>query len=122
MAKFVYPAIFYYDNDYNNYAVALPDVNIYTEGDTIEDAYKNAQEFLLSYLDCCEQLNQAPEKPSVFNEVVNAHKQDTVMLVSVEFENKKPNKQNVESNNNDLLEDFNNILSGDDDFSLPEID
>ena len=122
MAKFVYPAIFYYDNDYNNYAVALPDVNIYTEGDTIEDAYKNAQEFLLSYLDCCEQLNQSPEKPSVFNEVVNAHKQDTVMLVSVEFENKKPNKQNVESNNNDLLEDFNNILSGDDDFSLPEIE
>ena len=84
MAKFVYPAIFYYDNDYNTYAVALPDVNIYTEGDTIEDAYKNAQEFLLSYLDCCEQLNQSPENPSVFSEVVNTHKQDTVMLVSVE--------------------------------------
>ena len=119
MTQFVYPAIFYYDEDYNNYAVAMPDVNIYTEGDSMEEAYKNAQDFLLSYLDCCQKLNQTPEKPTEFNKVVVSHKNETVMLVSVETDDKGKQKKLI--SNNDILEDFNNILN-DDNFSLPEID
>lgn len=121
MAQFVYPAIFYYDEDYNNYAVAMPDVNIYTEGDTMEEAYKNAQDFLLSYLDCCQKLNQTPEKPTEFNKVVVSHKNETVMLVSVITDDRQGKQQKLTSSNNDILEDFNNILNNDD-FSLPEID
>ena len=122
MAKFVYPAIFYYDSEYNNYAVAMPDVNIYTDGDTMEDAYKNAQDFLLSYINCCQKLGVKPDAPTEFNEVVNSHKNDTVMLVSVEITDKQPKQMQITEQNNDILEDFNNILEGDDDFSLPPID
>ena len=121
MAKFVYPAIFYYDSDYNNYAVAMPDVNIYTDGDTMEEAYKNAQDFLLSYLDCCQKLNQMPESPTEFSQVVEKHKTDTVMLVSVEIADKQTKKIETKKSN-DILEDFNNILDDDDDYSLPQID
>lgn len=125
MAKFVYPAIFYYDSEYSNYNVAMPDVNIYAEGDTIEEAYKNAQDFLLSYLDCCQQLEQEPEKPSDYNDVVLSHKKNIVMLVSVEVPDKPSKQKNTTAPqaSNDILEDFNNILDNNfDDFSLPPID
>lgn len=121
MAKFVYPAIFYYDSEYKNYAVAMPDVNIYTEGDTMEDAYKNAQDFLLSYLDCCQKLHQNPEKPTEFTQVVNSHKDGTVMLVSVETPDNQPKTKVEIIQNNDILEDFNNILDVDD-YTLPPVE
>lgn len=132
MAHFVYPAIFYYDSDYQNYAVALPDVNIYTDGDTMEEAYKNAQEFLLSYLDCCEKLETAPETPSEFSVVASKHtaKNESVMLVSVDFEMKIATKNTQEN----FFEEYESILpetsnktqnddidDGDDIFTLPEI-
>jgi predicted RNase H-like HicB family nuclease len=134
MAHFVYPAIFYYDSDYDNYAVAFPDVNIYTDGDTMEEAYVNAQEYLLSYLDCCEQLGTVPEQPSSFQKVVNDHKGENVMLVSVDYKTKSGGNSNKTDdmfedfetnanvqNSNDPVEDLKNILENDD-FSLPEID
>ena len=101
----------------------MPDVNIYTEGDTMEEAYKNAQDFLLSYLDCCQKLKQNPEQPTEFSKVVDNHKDGTVMLVSVEVVEKQSKHQIVTEQNNDILEDFNNILlDDDDDYSLPPID
>lgn len=140
MAHFVYPAVFYYDSEYQNYAVAFPDVNIYTDGDTMEDAYKNAQEYLLSYLDCCEQLGKNPEQPSDFASVSGAHKNanESVMLVAVDFKSdKKVPLQKVDDIFEDVEEsvfvqaqesetknfDFDN--DDDDDgeiFSLPEIE
>lgn len=127
MAHFVYPAIFYYDEEYNNFAVAFPDVSIYTDGDTIEEAYKNAQEYLLSYLDCCDQLGQNPDAPSDYNSVVASIKSEneTVMLVSVDFVTKtrKKTNDNLEQKQTDIIEDFESILKSDsDDFSLPSIE
>ena len=54
--QYTYPAVFYYDEEYGDYAVEFSDICIYAEGDTIEDAYKNAQEYLLAYLETCEKL------------------------------------------------------------------
>ena len=127
MAKFVYPAKFYYNEEYDNYSVAFADVGIFTDGATIEEAYQRAQEFLLSYLDCCEQLAQNPETPSNYLDVVKNAEDATVMLVSVDYQSKrgKKGKQEVQTDfGSDIFEDFENILAGggDDDFSLPSID
>ena len=123
MAHFVYPAIFYRDSEYDNFAVAFPDVNIYTDGDTMEEAYSNAQKFLLSYLDCCEQLGQIPETPSDFDDVVKETKSpnETVMLVSVDLKTKNNKGHDVQKDaHSDMFEDFENILKNDDDYSLPD--
>lgn len=144
MEQFVYPAVFYFNEEYNVYAVAFPDVNIYTEGETMEIAYQNAQKYLYNYIHCCKQLNFPPEIPSDFNKIVEENKNGTVMLVSIDLgkKDKEKNSQepvNVEDN---LFEDFDlgvsnfqendieitnetineNYDDDDDDYSLPEIE
>lgn len=112
MEHFVYPAIFYFDKEYNNYAVAFPDVNIYTDGDTIEEAYKNAQKYLLSYIECCYELGQSPDKPSEYQTVVEDNKGQIVMLVAVDYEAGKKEKEI--SINSDIFEDVDDTYMGSD--------
>ena len=66
MKRYTYPAVFYYDEEYNDYAVEFSDICIYAEGNTMEEAYKNAQDYLVAYLDCCVELEVAPNKPNTY--------------------------------------------------------
>lgn len=86
MEEVLYPAIFYYDEEYNDYAVEFYDVCIYTEGETMQEAYKNAQKFLKAYLKCCKDISQKPVAPSNFEDVPVNHKNGKVMLVSAPYE------------------------------------
>lgn len=124
MEQFVYPAVFYYDKEYNNYAVAFHDVNIYTEGDSIEDAYKNAQKFLLAYIECCKELGEAPEEASRYQDVIEQHKNETVMIISVEYNDKSKNSNDQNCGILEDIDSFETIKNDldDDDFSLPPIE
>ena len=87
--QFTYPAVFYYDEEYSDYAVEFSDICIYTEGETMEDAYQNAQEFLLAYLETCEELHIAPNEPNKYENTLKLHPNGKVMLVTVDYESKK---------------------------------
>ena len=45
MKQFVYPIILYFNEETNCYTVAFDDLDIYTEGDTVEEAFLKAKEF-----------------------------------------------------------------------------
>ena len=94
MKQYTYPAVFYYDEEYNDYAVEFSDICIYAEGDTMEDAYENAQDYLMAYLDCCDELGVAPNPPNTYNDVLQDHPNGKVMLVTVEWANKKERESN----------------------------
>ena len=87
--QFTYPAVFYYDEEYSDYAVEFSDICIYTEGETMEDAYQNAQKFLLAYLETCEELHIAPNEPNKYENTLKLHPNGKVMLVTVDYESKK---------------------------------
>lgn len=110
MKQYTYPAVFYYDEEYNQYAVEFSDICIYAEGDTIEDAYQNAQEYLKKYLDCCDELGVEPNKPGTYNFVEQNHPNGKTMLVTVEHESKndeQEKKQETFTNlNEDIVEDI----------------
>ena len=89
MKQYTYPAVFYYDEEYNDYAVEFSDICIYAEGDTMEEAYENAQDYLIAYLDCCDELGVAPNPPNTYNDVLKDHPNGKVMLVTVDWINKK---------------------------------
>ena len=87
--QFTYPAVFYYDEEYSDYAVEFSDICIYAEGETMEDAYQNAQNYLLAYLETCEELHIAPNEPNKYENTLKLHPNGKVMLVTVDYESKK---------------------------------
>lgn len=114
--QFTYPAVFYYDDEFDDYAVEFSDICIYAEGDTMEDAYKNAQEYLLAYLETCEELKTAPNPPNTYESTLKDHPNGKIMLVTVDYESKhkKPkeeNKQVFASLEDEIIEDIENSLN-----------
>lgn len=85
--QFVYPAVLYYDEENNNYAVAFNDLDIFTEGDSVEDAFKSAKEYLFAYLECSNHINNEIEQPTSYIVVKNEHQADIVLLVDSELDN-----------------------------------
>ena len=137
MEEIVYPAIFYYDKEFDDYAVEFCDICIYTEGDTMQEAYANAQKFLKAYIKCCKEMGLKPNNPSNYENVENNHPNGKVMLVAVEYEDESATKTETFSDlNKDILEDVDNFQTertknierkntddgDDDDFGLPSID
>ena len=124
MKQYTYPAVFYYDDEYNDYAVEFSDICIYAEGDTMEDAYKNAQDYLVAYLDCCTELGVEPNTPNTFAIIENEHPNGKTMLVTVEYDDKKAKysitkaQETYTNLNNDILEE---IDSKQDELVLEEV-
>lgn len=113
MKQITYPALFYYDKEYDDYAVEFSDICIYAEGDTMEDAYKTAQDYLRAYFDCCAELGKVANPPSNCDELLKMHPEGKVMLVSIEYDDKKTKnngiateKENYTNVNDDILEDI----------------
>ena len=116
----------------------------------MEDAYANAQKYLLKYLEICDELGTAPNQPNTFEEMqknsLARHPNGKVMLVTVEYEGKqKDTEQKFANLGDDIVEDIENGIEqgenpaiekymrkevlreikdddGDDDFGLPEIE
>ena len=133
MEEIVYPAVFYYDKEYDDYAVEFCDICIYTEGDTMQEAYASAQKFLKVYIKCCKEMNLKPNPPSDYDKVENTHPNGKVMLVAVEYEDGEAKMVETYSDlNSDILADddieiekeesISNNDTGDDDFGLPSIE
>lgn len=81
--QYTFPAIFYKDEENDSYTVAFADLDIFTEGETIEQAYESAKEFLQTYIKYSIKEYGEVEKASSFDDVKKAHQAETVMLVNV---------------------------------------
>ncbi|MCD8025388.1 MAG: type II toxin-antitoxin system HicB family antitoxin [Clostridiales bacterium] len=63
MAKYVYPAVFTKED--NGYSVRFPDIDgCYTQGETVDEAMKMAQDVLTLMLYDCEEDNREIKSPS----------------------------------------------------------
>ena len=117
--QFTYPAVFYYDEEFDDYAVEFSDICIYAEGDSMEEAYKNAQEYLVAYLETCEELKVAPNAPNTYESTLKDHPTGKIMLVTVEYESKhkKQKSENTLQSNvyasleDDIIEDIESSIS-----------
>ncbi len=80
MQQFVFPAVLYKDAEGRGYTIVLEDVNICTEGTSVEDAFIRAKEFLDVYCRCALEYNGEIEDATKFEKVV-AGKGNIVLLV-----------------------------------------
>lgn len=87
MKQFLFPAVFIKTE--NEYTVVFPDLNITTEGDTLEEAYLFAKDYLRVYCTYTLKFDVEMDRPSTFSDVQQKYNGDTVMLVDVILD---PNK------------------------------
>lgn len=81
MKELIYPAVLYKDEETGAYAIAIHDLDIYTDGQTVEEAFINARDHLTAIFECAVRLDCEIEAPSPFIKVWNANKENIVILV-----------------------------------------
>lgn len=79
MQQFVFPAVLYKDEENRGYTIILSDVNICTEGVSVEDAFIRAKEFLEVYCRCAMEYNGEIEPATKFEDV--EHGKDNIVLL-----------------------------------------
>ena len=89
MQQFIFPAVLYKDSEGNGYTIVLHDINVCTEGATVEEAFINAKEYLEVYCRCALEYNGEVEKASKFADVEAESKNNIVLLVDAVLPNGK---------------------------------
>lgn len=89
MAKYVYPAIFSWNEEDHVYYVSFPDAsNWFTDGETVEEAMENATDVLNLMLLHLEETHREADipKPSPINDIQKKSFRDVVTLVAADTE------------------------------------
>ena len=81
MKQFVFPAVLYYYEEENVYTAAFPDMNVYCEGDTVEDTFIKAKNFLYAYCLCSQRVGNEIETPTKYLDVVKKYPKNIVLLI-----------------------------------------
>lgn len=81
MQQYIFPAVLYRDDAGNGYTIVLQDINICTEGATVEEAFISAKEYLEVYCRCALEYNGEVDHASTFDDVKADYKNNIVLLV-----------------------------------------
>ena len=81
MKKYAYPAVIYYNSEAECYCVAIEELGIFCDGETVEQAHERAREFLGAYLEFALAENIEIAQPASFKEVVLNNPKQLVVLV-----------------------------------------
>ncbi len=88
--EFLYPAIFIKDEDDGSFQVIFPDLNIYTDGKNLSEAYMNAKDLLTVYFTYAFKYETEFNMPSKFEQLASKCKSnETLMLINATIEPEK---------------------------------
>lgn len=79
MQRFVYPAIFYKDDDL--YRVLFPDIELATDGKYVEEAFIYAKEFLRQYFIQAIKYDFDYNPPTDFLQLKDSCKKDDIIML-----------------------------------------
>ena len=71
MKDLVYPAVLYKDENNGGYTIAIHDVGVFVDAETIVEAYIKAKEYLCAMVDCAIKFDCEIEAPSDFEKIYN---------------------------------------------------
>jgi len=81
MKTYIYPAILYLDEDNKVYTVAFHDLELFTEGDTVEESYLRAREYLEIYSDCVLKYGTTMPSATKYADAAAKYKDNIILLV-----------------------------------------
>lgn len=85
MKKYVYPVILFADTDKNSYTVLFPDLDIVATGETVEEAYLEAEDYLKAYLEFASKMNSQISNPSTYVETEKMNPKRIILLADAEI-------------------------------------
>ncbi|MCI5797518.1 MAG: type II toxin-antitoxin system HicB family antitoxin [Firmicutes bacterium] len=80
MQQYVFPAVFIKNGD-ESFSVLVPDLNITTDGDTIEEAYLYIKDYLRVFCEYAVKMNEEIILPTKYETICEKFKKDIVMLI-----------------------------------------
>jgi len=85
MKDMIYPAVLYKDKETGWFTIALHDLGIVTQGETVEKAFVNAKEYLNAMCECAIKYECEIDAPSPFIDVWKENKGSIVLLVDCQM-------------------------------------
>lgn len=80
MQQYVFPAVFIKNED-ETFSVIVPDLNIVTDGNSIEEAYLYIKDYLRVFCEYALKLEEDILMPTKYEKICERYKKDVVMLV-----------------------------------------
>lgn len=84
MKKYVYPVILFTDAEEKSYTVLFPDLDIVSSGETVEEAYLEAEDFLKAYLEFAGKMESEITAPSTYADTEKLNPKRTVLLADAQ--------------------------------------
>lgn len=84
MKKYVYPVILFSDANNKSYTVLFPDLDIVASGETVEEAYLEAEDYLKAYLEFAIKMSSNVSNPSTYLETEKMNPKRIVLLADAE--------------------------------------
>lgn len=81
MEQFIFPAVFFQEDGETDYTVVFPDLNIYTDGKTLVEAFLFAKDYLKVYCSYARKFDMDIDKPSKFVDIAKKFPNAICMLV-----------------------------------------
>jgi len=81
MEQFIFPAVFFQEEGETDYTVVFPDLNIFTDGKTLVEAFLFAKDYLKTYCSYAKKFDMEIETPSKFSDIERKFPNAKCMLV-----------------------------------------
>ena len=82
MKKYVYPVILFVDTENKDYTLLFPDLDIVASGETVEEAYLEAESYLEAYLEFASKMQSEVNHASTFIETEKMNPKREILLAS----------------------------------------
>ncbi len=106
MEKFVYPMVLFTNSDGQGYTVLYPDLDIVTSGDTVEEAYLRAKDYLQSFLEIATKFESTLSDASTYEEARGLNPKRIVLLSDANLESSSLVLTRKEKEYNNFMKKF----------------
>lgn len=81
MEQYIFPAVFFQEEGEQDYTVVFPDLNIFTDGKSIVEAFLFAKDYLKVYCTYAKKYDVEIATPTKLSEVINKFPKGICMLI-----------------------------------------
>lgn len=81
MEQYIFPAVFFQEEGETDYTVVFPDLNIFTDGKTLVEAFLFAKDYLKVYCQYAKKYEMDIDKPSKLVDTIKKFPNAICMLV-----------------------------------------
>ena len=106
MKQFIYPAIYYADNENETSTLLLPDPDIIASSDTVENAFISAKDHLQSYVDWSIKFGGEISEATSFKDTAALNPKRDILLVDVTSSAKAIDRTIATNNLNAIADAF----------------